>query len=126
MKRWVKIILLTILLFAIIGFAIYRVIQTNLEKLKNIEINPLVLSGIEDGVYSGKYSVLPISVTVQVSVSDHKIIAIEIVEHSNGQGSKAESITKDIILAQSIDVDVISGATYSSQVIKLAISEALK
>lgn len=109
-----------------VGFSVYYVIQRNLEQLENMKIGPMDLSDVEDGVYLGKYSVLPISVTVQVSVTDHKIVSIEIIEHLNGQGGKAEKIIYDIVAAQSIDVDVISGATYSSQVIKSAILQAFK
>jgi uncharacterized protein with FMN-binding domain len=126
MKRWIKSVLVIILLLVIVGFSVYYVIQRNLEQLENIKIGPMDLSDVEDGVYSGKYKVLPISVTVQVSVTDHKIVSIEIIEHLNGQGGKAEKIIYDIVAAQSIDVDVISGATYSSQVIKLAILQAFK
>lgn len=126
MKRWIKIVFVIMLLFVIVGFSVYYVIQRNLEQLENMKIGPMDLSDVEDGVYLGKYSVLPISVTVQVSVTDHKIVSIEIIEHLNGQGGKAEKIIYDIVAEQSINVDVVSGATYSSQVIKSAILQAFK
>jgi uncharacterized protein with FMN-binding domain len=110
----------------IIGLGAYYIIYQNLKNLVYKVIDPIELNEIEDGIYTGKYSAIPVSATVQVTIDDHKIVAIDIIEHFNGQGSKAENIIDEIIRVQSIDVDVISGATYSSQVIKLAISKALK
>ncbi len=126
MKRWIKVLLAVLSVFLIISITAYFVIEGNLKNLKYIVIDPIELSEVEDGIYKGKYSSIPVSATVQVSVVDHKIVSIEIIEHINGQGSKAESIIDEIIRTQSIDVDVISGATYSSQVIKQAISKALR
>jgi uncharacterized protein with FMN-binding domain len=126
MKLWIKILISTVFLFVIIGIGAYYIINHNLKNLVNKAIDPIELTEIEDGIYIGKYSVIPVSATVQVTIDDHRIVSIEIIEHFNGQGGKAESIIDEIIRVQSIDVDVISGATYSSQVIKLAISKALK
>lgn len=126
MKRWIKVLVAVLSVFLIICITAYFVIERNLKNLKYIVIDPIELSEVEDGIYKGKYSSIPVSATVQVSVVDHKIVSIEIIEHINGQGSKAESIIDEIIRTQSIDVDVISGATYSSQVIKQAISKALR
>ena len=46
--------------------------------------------------------------------------SIEILEHFNGQGQKAEAILENIIASQTLGVDGISGATYSSTAIKQA------
>lgn len=126
MKRRIKILLAVLSVFLIISITAYYFIERNLKNLKNTVIDPIELSEVEDGVYIGKYSSIPVSATVQVSVEDHRIISIRIIEHVNGQGSKAESIIDEIVRTQSIDVDVISGATYSSQVIKQAVSKALR
>jgi uncharacterized protein with FMN-binding domain len=47
-------------------------------------------------------------------------------EHRNGQGEAAEVIPQMVVDAQSLQVDAISGATFSSKVILLAIEDALK
>jgi uncharacterized protein with FMN-binding domain len=47
------------------------------------------------------------------------------VKHVNGQGKPAEVITEKVIETQSLQVDVVSGATYSSKVILKAIENAL-
>lgn len=126
MKRRIKILIAVLSVFLIISITAYFVIEGNLKNLKHIVIDPIELSKVEDGIYKGKYSSIPVSAAVQVTVENHRIISIRIIEHVNGQGSKAESIIDEIVRTQSIDVDVISGATYSSQVIKQAVSKALR
>jgi len=127
-KKWVKavIIIFAILIVLIIAGSIaFNKINSNLENLALIQIDDVDLEKVEDGLYMGSYSVFPVSVDVEVEVSNHVITSILITKHDNGQGTPAEVIIDDVILAQSIDVDSISGATYSSKVILLAIKDAL-
>ena len=83
------------------------------------------LSGIDDGSYEGKYRSGVVNVKVLVTVSEHAITGIEILKHFNGQGGPAEAIVDDIIEKQSLDVDAVTGATYSSKVIRKAVEVAL-
>lgn len=99
--------------------------QDELNQLVKTPITDIDLETLADGTYTGSYSAFPVKVTVVVSIEDHRITDIAITQHDNGQGKPAEIILDDVIDAQSIEVDVISGATYSSKVILLAIREAL-
>ena len=54
-----------------------------------------------------------------------KISNINILEHKNERGTPAEIIPKKVVDAQSLKVDVVSGATNSSKVILKAIENAL-
>jgi len=56
---------------------------------------------------------------------NHLISDIRLIKHINGQGGAAESIIPEVIAAQSIEVDAITGATYSSEVILKAIEQSL-
>ncbi len=107
------------------GFIFVSQIEKNHEALNNQVITDTDLSLIDDGVYTGSYSAFPVSVKTQVTIKDHAITKIELLEHKNGQGSSAEEITESVIKAQSLNVDAISGATTSSKVILLAIQNAL-
>jgi len=64
-------------------------------------------------------------VELTVTVAGGKITAIDIQRHDHGRGAAAEKITDRIIAEQSLQVDTISGATYSSKVILKAIEKAL-
>lgn len=126
MKKRGKFLIVLIVFILVVGYTAYIIIERNLKGLEEVKITPVDLSLIKDGEYQGKYSAFPVSVTVEVSVIDHRITKIDILEHNNGQGKEAEVIVAEVIRLQSLDVDVISGATYSSQVIKLAIADAFK
>ena len=92
---------------------------------KSIVITNPDLSKIADGTYTGNSRVGPVRVTLDVTVDDHAITSIQIVRHFNGRGRKAEAIIPIIIEAQSLDVDVITGATGSSKAFLLAVENAL-
>lgn len=47
------------------------------------------------------------------------------IEHRNEKGKNAEKILDNIVATQEIDVDAVSGATNSSNVIKKAIEDAV-
>ena len=129
MTRKGRIILFTSSI-VVIGIIISIIVTINLlnkelHSLATAEITNVDLSLVPDGVFDGQYSTLPVSAIVQISVQDNKIIAIKIVKHSNGQGQPAEVIINKVIEKQTLDVDVISGATYSSKVILKSIEDAL-
>ena len=125
MRRFLKIILVLILILFIAGAGILFYLQKELDKLILSPVKNINLMEMDDGVYKGSYSAFPVSVIVDVTIKDHKITEIGLVEHSNGQGKPAEVITQKVIEEQSLDVDSISGATYSSKVILKAIEDAL-
>jgi uncharacterized protein with FMN-binding domain len=82
-----------------------------------------------DGVYRGNYDLKgsPVKVTLDVIVQNHYISTVNIVKHiCSPIGKKAEKITGTIIEKQSLDIDVVSGATGSSKAILKAVENALE
>jgi uncharacterized protein with FMN-binding domain len=82
-----------------------------------------------DGVYRGYYELTgsPVKVTLDVTVQDHKLSEVNLVKHiCSPIGKKAEKITETIIEKQSLNVDVVSGATGSSKSILKAVENALE
>lgn len=65
---------------------------------------------------------------VKVVISRGKITSIEVVENHDDSSylNRAEALIGNIISSQSTNVDVISGATYSSNGIKSAVRDALR
>ena len=120
------VVLACIALAVVIISSVFRKFQNDLSKLSDTVIEDIDISIIPDGTYEGKYKAFPVSVNLKVTVESGKITAVDIIRHVNGKGEEAESITEEVILRQRIDVDVISGATYSSKVILMAINDALK
>jgi uncharacterized protein with FMN-binding domain len=93
--------------------------------LKDIVITSPDLHTVADGTYRGDSKVGPVRVTLDVTVQDRAMTSIEIIRHFNGLGKKAEAIVPKIIEAQSLEVDVVSGATGSSKAILKAVENAL-
>lgn len=118
------VIVLVAIIIAIFGAKSY--IESGLIELTDITISNVDLSKIADGVYKGSYKVIPVEAEVKVTVEDHRITGIELVKHLNGQGAAAEVIPDRVVGAQSLEVDIVSGATYSSKVILKAIENALQ
>lgn len=122
----IRTIFVIIILIILITTGVLLKSQSDLKKLTNVEIKNIELSGIDDGEYKGSYKAFPINAEVLVTIKDDAINDIKIIKHINGQGSDAEKITESILKSQSLDVDVVSGATYSSKVIIKAVEDALE
>ncbi len=126
-KRYKILIGISIVLIALVITIVLVINEMNdgLDVLTAEEIPTVNLLTVDDGTYLGSYSIPLISVEVEVTVVNHEITEIIIIEHKNGQGEDGEMIINDVIVEQSIDIDFISGATYSSKAILLAIGDAL-
>jgi len=83
---------------------------------------------LTDGVYEGSYRNGPNSAKVKVTITEGKIVNIELVEHfSSWIGQKVDNIIQQrIILKQSTRVDAVTGATNSSRVIMNAVQKAVE
>ena len=93
--------------------------------LNDIVITTPDLGKIADGKYRGNSKVGPVRVTLDVTIQGSIMTSIQIIKHRNGRGEKAEAIVSRVIETQSLDVDVISGASYSSKAILQAVENAL-
>jgi len=96
-----------------------------LEYLKKIEI----LKYIRDGSYTGEGKGFSGPIRVRVTVQNHRIIKIAILERQEVVeywSRVREKIPQEILKKQHIDVDMVSGATYSSKGLIEAITNALE
>ena len=126
MKKLVKISLI-ILAFLLISVATMMFIFMNgMEDAKAIQINSVDLSIVEDGDYVGSFDLTRWSNEIKVTVKDHKIIALEVVEDVM---FKMDEITTElfdrVIQNQSLDVDIETGATVTSHAYLKAIENVL-
>lgn len=82
---------------------------------------------LADGVYKGSATGFSGPVTVAVTIMDKKIISIDILSSTDDEAffNMAKGVIDRIIASQSFDVDVVSGATYSSNGIIGAVKNAL-
>ena len=82
---------------------------------------------LADGVYKGSATGFSGHVTVAVTIMDKKITSIDILSSTDDEAffNRAKGVIDRIIASQSFDVDVVSGATYSSNGIIGAVKNAL-
>ncbi|MGE4531611.1 MAG: FMN-binding protein, partial [Acidithiobacillus sp.] len=95
------------------------------EILSNTTFSDITLSAIADGSYTGEFGAGPVYVKAQVTVKNGVMTEIMLLEHDNGKGSAAEGIVDKMLQSQTTNVDLVSGATYSSKVIRKAVENAL-
>lgn len=83
---------------------------------------------VKDGTYKGSANGYGGKVTVNVTVSKKTMTAIDVVSAPGETDSffqRAKGVINEMLTAQSTDVDVVSGATYSSNGIIGAVKNAL-
>ncbi len=128
MNKGLKIGSIIIGVVLILGITLYVVMEKTNERLDTLpasSIDNAAFSTLRDGVFQGEYNAFPIEVVVDVTVKDQQINHIDLVKHVNGQGAAGKDVLEEVIAAQSLHVDLVSGATYSSKVILLAVEDAL-
>jgi uncharacterized protein with FMN-binding domain len=124
-RIWVYIVAAIVIIIAGIGIAISSMIGNYRRQVDAMHIANVSLAEVPDGTCEGRYETLLVSADVRVTVKDHQIKEVELVRHDNGKGAAAEVITDRIVEAQSLEVDIVSGATASSKVILKAVENAL-
>ena len=127
MKNTLTISVPTAILLILIIMSLFNCtgLKQNNEKRK-LEVIKIDLKKVQDGEYIGKYNVNINSARVFVSVKDGAILKIEILKHYHGPGYGADKLIKEITKKQTLEVDVITGATKSSYVLKKAVENALR
>ena len=82
---------------------------------------------LEDGVYRGTGTGFAGDITVSVTVKEKQIISIDIISSSDDEAffTRAKTVIDKIIEGQTLDVDTVSGATFSSTGIINAVVDAL-
>lgn len=105
-------------------------VRHTLSPSPSAEVETLVqgVGDYPDGVYTGSAQGYGGTITVQVTVENGQITAIEILSASGETDSffaRAKGVIDRILTAQTWEVDGVSGATYSSSGIKGAVQNAL-
>lgn len=82
---------------------------------------------LEDGIYKGTGTGYAGEITVAVQIKDKQIVSIDILSSSDDAAffKRAQAVIDKIIQGQTLDVDTVSGATYSSRGIISAVKNAL-
>ena len=96
------------------------------KRLAKIENEDIDMETVEDGIFEGRSELAPVKVDVKVLVENHKLIKVELLRHECGLGHPADVIVDKMVEQNTWDVDAVSGATVSSEIIKNAVNKALR
>lgn len=127
MKKGLGIVAVAVV-FAIVGMVLMvNKLDNDAALILEEPIKEVSFDELEDGVYIGEYmEAMATNARVEVHIVSGRISKVILLAHENGRGEDAEVIIDHVIEEQSVMVDDVVGATYSSRVIKLAIMDALK
>ena len=131
MKRTFLYIIIAALVIMVISMAIFMV--TVYPKIKEqadvrkMAINDIPLSDIIDGTFRGDFNYGDFTYEVEVIVQEHIIKDIKILENRQDSeyARKATAVVNNVLKAQSLNVDVVTGATTTSKALLKAIENAL-
>jgi uncharacterized protein with FMN-binding domain len=131
MKRTFLYIIIAALVIMVISMAIFMV--TVYPKIKEqadvrkMAINDIPLSDIIDGTFRGDFNYGDFTYEVEVIVQEHVIKDIKILENRQDSeyARKATAVVNNVLKAQSLNVDVVTGATTTSKALLKAIENAL-
>lgn len=98
-----------------------------LESGARVWIKNLDLASLEDGIYQGSYTHKRWDNQIQLRIENHSIKSIELLESVLIEDvAVREALFQRVINEQSLDVDVVTGATVTSKAYLKAIENALR
>lgn len=119
--------LVAIVLIIIVAMLVFNIYSNQMVKqAKETNIESVSFADLTDGTYQGSSQIGPVKVVVEAEIADGNLQSLNLIEHLNGFGRRAEAILPAMIEGETLDVDIISGATVSSITIKKAVEEAVK
>ena len=125
-KKAVLMVILAILILCLFAGGFYlKFIGDYKAQVDALTFDEIDLTKEADVIYEGQCDTGVVRARVQVTVRDHRLESVELLEHENGRGTPAEAILDQMVQEQTTTVDAVSGATCSSKVIRKAVETAL-
>ncbi len=127
MKVWLKIFIGFIGMLGVIVIVAIIVLMNGMEKGKAVEINQINLENVEDGTYTGSYDLTRWSNTVEVTIVNHRIENIVVIDDVMIQLDElTQRLFNNVIMNQTLDVDIETGSTVTSLAYLKSIENALE
>lgn len=126
MKKFLKIILILLLLIAIFMACAVFYLSRGLEAGSNVEVSAVDPAALSDGTYHGSYTAGRWANEVAVTVQGGKITNIEVVKDVRFASKEVtDELFSRVIKAQNTTVDVVSQATVTSKAYLKSIESSL-
>lgn len=122
--------ILMVLIIIIIAASLNCFWSSRFKEMKTVRAMPIEavdLASVADGAFQGDFSYGGFTYEVAVAVKEHRIETIEILKNRDTKHAKqAAGVVPKVLVAQSLNVDVVTGATTTSKALLKAIENALK
>jgi len=127
MKKWKKWLLIIGIIVAVFIIGMFYYAMAGMQEIKEMIITDVDLSQVKDGVYTGEFKGNRWSNALEVTVEDHKITEIKVIDDV---GIPIPEISQKLIESikekQSLNIDAISQATINTKAYLKSIENALK
>ncbi|HKU42417.1 MAG TPA: FMN-binding protein [Polyangiales bacterium] len=121
-----KLLLLLLALIVVIAIPLTLFMFYGMSDVRRLVIREVDLSKIADGTYAGSYHKGRFTYDVEVAVRDHRIVAIKNKNpRTRDLGEWNDRAEAAMVSKQSINVDVVSGATLNTKAFGKAVELAL-
>lgn len=119
--RIVLIVVGVIVVLLLLGlFAVTR----GMKDIRKLEIHDIDISSLEDGEYEGSYHKTRWNYRVKLTVKDGRIEDVSFIEKPD-DGKFSKNASEEILKAQSVQIDTVSGATINTRAFQKAVENAL-
>lgn len=125
-KKIFRSIKIVLIVFALVIVCFGAFIMLGKQKAMDLQIKNISIQSLPDGTYTGVYSGFRWSNTVDVKIFDHKIVDINVVKKQLlAKPETVDQIKQEIISRQTLDIDVVNGATADTKAYLKAVENAL-
>ena len=126
MARFLKVLVIMMLILGIIGFGGYSYLIWGMKEVLGSQAGEVDIQSLPDGVYKGSYANSRWSNAVEVAVSGGRIEGIKVLDDVAFKlDEPREQLIERVLEEQAVDVDAVTGATATSKAYLLAIEDAL-
>jgi uncharacterized protein with FMN-binding domain len=113
-----------VVIAVVFGVSFGRVQARFVSVIGRTQVAGTAFGALADGTYAASLSEGEVSAAVELTVNAGRVDDIRLVEGKNVEASLAARIFEAVIASQSTQVDAVSGATASSQVLLRAVAAA--
>lgn len=125
MKKGKKALLIVGIVFIALVGILAIVTLNGMGYVRKMTVDPVDLSKIADGAYTGSFTRGRFSYSVEVTLKDHRIEAVKSTGAGQAMGAVMQQIFDRIVQDQSVVVDTVSGASLTTRAAAKAVENAL-
>lgn len=127
LRKTLKVLSLVVIALLLVTGGMVVYLSQGLSGMKELPVGEIDPSRFEDGIYHGRFEGARWTNEVAVSIRDHQIEDIELIEDVRfvSEGV-SEEVFGAVVREQSLQVDTVSGATATTNAYLKAIETALR